>query len=220
MPIGLYVALSVLPLPEIVPNMEYDTYLLPGMLAYTIMTNGIYGLAYWMAEMRSRNVIKRFLVTPIKVSDLSLSLIASRIIIILVQITLLTTAGVMFFNNPIPQNFLGILILTVFGGSVFLLIGLLIANYSTSYETATPLTTAIGLPMSFLGGIFFPTEQLPHILKVIAKIIPITYLSNGLRVSYLTPEPFAKIIPDLFMLSVWIVILLVIVIKLFKLKAD
>ena len=218
MPVGLYIALSILPLPQIVKGINYSAYVLPGMIAYTITTNGIYGLAYWMAEMRSRNVIKRFLVTPIKLSDLALALVASRVIVMFCQVTLLTLTGVIFFGAPFAGNFLSVAILTLLGGSVFLLVGLLIANYSSSYETATPITTAVGMPMMFLGNVFFPVETLPYFLKIIGEILPITFLADGLRQSYLYAFDFAKISGDLLALLVWLIILLAATIKIFKLK--
>lgn len=218
MPAGLYIALSILPLPKVIPNLSYSTYLLPGMIAYTITTNGIYGLAYWMAEMRSRNVIKRFLVTPIEVSDLALSLVASRVVVMLCQVTLLTLIGTLFFHAPFMWNILSIMILTVLGGSIFLLIGLLIANFSSSYETATPLTTAIGMPMMFLGSVFFPTEILPNFLRQVGEMLPITFLAKGMRQVYLYAFDFSQISGELLWLTVWLIILFIVTVKVFKLK--
>ena len=218
MPIGLYSALSVLPLPKIIPDISYSSYLLPGMIAYTITTNGIYGLAYWMAEMRSKNVIKRFLATPIRIEDLALSLVASRVVIMLCQVALLSLIGVIFFKAPFAGNFLSIILLTILGGSTFLLVGLLIANFSSSYETATPLTTAIGMPMMFLGSVFFPTEILPGFLRQVGQVLPITFLARGMRQTYLYAFAFSKIATDVLWLAVWFLLLLTLTIKLFRLK--
>ncbi|MEK7618137.1 MAG: ABC transporter permease [Patescibacteria group bacterium] len=217
MPLGLYIALSILPLPKMA-DIPYREYLLPGMIAYVIMTNGIYGLAYWMAEMRSKNIIKRFLVTPIKVRELALSLVASRLVVMFCQVTLLTLTGTIFFNTPFAGNYFSIFLLTVLGGAIFLFAGLLIANYSSSYETATPLTAAVGLPMAFLGNVFFPSEALPNGLKFLGEHLPISYLAEGLRHSYLQSFDFAKISGDLLGLFIWFMLLLAITIKLFKLK--
>ena len=218
MPVSLYTALSVLPLPQIIPNVPYRSYLLPGMIAYTIMTNGIYGLAYWMAEMRSRNVIKRFLVMPIKIRDLALSLVASRLVVMFCQVLLLTLVGMLFFKVGFAGNLLALIILVILGGGVFLLIGLLIANYSSSYETATPLTTAIGLPMAFLGNIFFPSDALPKTLKLISNLLPITYLADALRQTYLAAFNWTVFSKDCLMLMLWLLVLFLTTTKIFKLK--
>jgi ABC-type multidrug transport system permease subunit len=217
MPSGLYIALSVLPLPNMV-NLPYKDFVLPGMIAYVIMSNGIYGLAYWMAEMRSKNVIKRFIASPIKISDLVLSLVASRIIIMLFQTLCLTLIGIVGFNLNFAGNMFSILILIILGGGIFLLMGLLIANYSSSYETATPLTTAVGMPMIFFGNIFFPAESLPKGLYLVSKILPISHLAMGLRQSYTQHAGFTQLLLPLSILSAWLIGLLIVVIKIFKLK--
>jgi ABC-2 type transport system permease protein len=35
--------------------------------------------------------------------------------------------------------------------------------------------------MMFLSGTFFPIDQMPDLLKGIARVIPLTYLSDALR---------------------------------------
>jgi ABC-type multidrug transport system permease subunit len=217
MPSGLYIALSVLPLPNMI-NLPYKDFVLPGMIAYVIMSNGIYGLAYWMAEMRSKNVIKRFIASPIKISDLVLSLVASRVVIMIFQTLFLSMLGIVLFDFQFNGNIFTILLLIILGGGIFLLMGLLIANFSSSYETATPLTTAVGMPMIFFGNVFFPAESLPKGLYLVSKILPISHLAIGLRQSYIQPIGFTELVVPLSILSAWLIGLLIVVIKIFKLK--
>lgn len=220
MPAGLYIALSLLPIPSLTGAVLYKDYVLPGIIAYTIMTNGIYGLAYWMTDMKARGVIKRLLVTPIKASDVVLSLIASRIFVMFLQVTILTLIGIILFDAKFAGHVLSILGLTVMGGSIFLLVGLLIANVANSYETAAPLTAAIGMPMIFFGNVFFPTENLPGVLKTISQILPVTYLADGLRHAYLYDFNWQVISTDILILFLWLLLTLAVTIKVFKLKEE
>lgn len=221
MPGFIYVALSVLPIGKGQSGaLRYSDYVLPGILAMTIMQGGIYGLAYWMVDLRSRGVIKRFLATPLKQWQLALSLVASRTIVIFVQMIVLTLIGVIFFHAKFAGNFFSVIILTLLGSAIFLLLGLLISNFSNSYETAAPITSAIGLPLTFLGNIFFPIDGLPRALKIFAEILPITYLADGFRQAYLYTFDFAKIGKDILILSVWLVVILAVTISVFRLKED
>lgn len=218
MPTGLYAALSVLPIPSFRNSLAYKDYVLPGMIAYTIMSSGIYSLAYWMVDLKSRGVIKRLASTPIKISELVLALVASRIVIMLIQAIMLTIVGIVFFHAQVSLNFLIPILFIILGGGVFLTIGLLIAGIATSYESAAPLTTIIGMPFAFLGNIFFPTESLPKILKLIGNILPITFLSDGLRAGYLNTGTWTSIGADIFFLFLWLVGLLALTIYTFKFK--
>jgi len=217
-PIGLYIALAALPIPKIAGSLSYKNFALPGVIAYVVMQSGIYTLAYWMVDLRSRGVIKRFLATPIKTSHLVLSLIAARITVVLVQATIITLIGVIIFRASFSGNIISSFLIILLGGGIFLLIGLLISNYSSSYQTAAPITAAIGMPFAFLGNLFFPVDLLPRAFQIIAKILPVTYLADGLRQAYLYPFNFRNISTYILVLAIWLVAALAVTIKVFRFK--
>ena len=67
MPAAIYIALSVIPIGRIVNSAaNYSSFVLPGIIAMTIMQGGIYSLAYWMVDLKARGIIKRLLATPLK----------------------------------------------------------------------------------------------------------------------------------------------------------
>jgi len=219
MPVFIYVALSVLPIGKVIGGaVNYSNYVLPGIVAMSIMQGGIYGLAYWMVDLKSKGVIKRFLVTPISQVELILSLLCARVLVILVQLVVLTLVGVVFFHASFAGNILSTLIFAVMGGFTFLLVGLLISTFANSYEAAAPITTAIGLPLTFLGNLFYSVDGLPHILRVVAHVLPITFLADGLRQVYLAPFHFQAVAKDFLYLGVWLAVMLLIVMWKFRLE--
>ena len=221
MPSFIYIALAVLPVGKFVgTGMAYSSYVLPGVIALTIMQGGIYTLAYWMVDLKTRGIIKRLMATPIKEWQLATSLVLSRLIIMLVQVVILTLLGVFVFHAAFVPNILSILVLVFLGGSIFLLVGLLISNYANSYDSAAPITSAVALPLTFLGNLFYPTASLPHILQIISNILPITYLADGLRQAYLYPFNVAVIGNDILILFIWFVVILAVTVFLFRLKDE
>ena len=231
MPAFIYVALSVLPIGKSMgTGMEYSNYVLPGIIAMTIMQGGIYGLAYWMVDLKLRGIIKRLMATPIKPWQLATSLISARLVTVLAQTVILTLLGVFAFDagfapysypgdyTGFAGNIFSTLILVLLGGAIFLLLGLIISSFAKSYDTAAPITSAIGLPLTLLGNVFYPIESLPHSLQVFAKLLPITYLSDGLRQAYLYPFDFNKLSFDILILTVWLIVILLVTVKVFKLK--
>lgn len=219
MPALIYTALSVIPIGKIV-NSEtvYSNFVLPGIVAMTIMQGGIYSLAYWMVDLKARGITKRLLATPLKQWQLVLSLVCARLVIVLAQAIILTLLGKLVFGAHFAGNVISSLVLIIFGGAIFLLVGLLIANYASSYDAAAPITSAVGLPLTFLSNIFYPLSVLPEALQKIAKVLPITYLADGLRQAYLYPFNFAAIGKDIFFLFLWLIALLVVTISVFRLK--
>jgi ABC-2 type transport system permease protein len=219
MPALIYVALSVLPISKALGNnVKYSNYVLPGIIAMTIMQGGIYSLAYWMVDLKARGIIKRLLATPLKQWQLALSLVSARLIVVIVQVIILTLLGILAFGAHFAGNFISTLILVLFGGAIFLLCGLLISTFAKSYDAAAPITSAIALPLTFLGNIFYPIDTLPHGLQVFARLLPITYLADGLRQAYLYPFNFAAIGKDIFILAIWLIVMLAATLSVFRLK--
>ena len=219
-PAALYVALAILPIPQVGGAVSYKNFALPGVIAYLIMQSGVYTLAYWMVDLKSRGVIKRFQVTPINQGELVISLIAARLTVILIQVILITFIGLAFFNATFAGNIIATLLLVILGGALFLTVGLLISNFANSYETAAPLTAAIGMPLAVLGNLFIPLSLLPKSLQVIGNLLPITYLVDGLRQCYLYPFSFQIVVKDIWIVATWLAILLILAIWLLRFKEN
>jgi ABC-2 type transport system permease protein len=219
LPVMLYIALSLMPVEKLFStSISYRDYILPGIITYVIMQGGIYGLAYALVDLKSRGALKRFMVTPIKTWQLVLSMVVARLMVILVQVLLLSFIGIVLFNVPFAGNIGSIILLTVLGGCIFLLVGLLISNYADTYATAAPITGAIGLPLSFLGDIFIPLSIMPGSVQTAGKLLPVTYLAEGLRHAYLSPLDPSLIAKDTIVLLSWLAVLLIATISVFRLK--
>lgn len=219
MPVLIYVTLSVLPIGKIAGDrVNYSDFVLPGIIALTIMQGGTYSLAYYMIDLKSRNVIKRFLVTPISQMEFIGSLLASRVLVVLLQVVLLSVIGWLFFGATIGANIVFAFGFAILGSAIFSIVGLLISTFADSYEAAAPITAAIGLPLTFLGNIFYPIEALPGFLQTFAKILPITYLASGIRSVYDQTATWGGWGYDAGILIIWLVIMALLAKKLFKLK--
>lgn len=219
LPVLIYCALSLLPIGRFFQlNFSYSQFVLPGIIAYVIMQGGIYGLGYWMVDMRAQGVIKRFLVTPLKQWELALAVVVSRLVVMLVQVVLLTVIGVVFFHAPFYWNIFSILLITVLGGGIFLMLGLLISTMAGSYQSAAPITAGIGLPLTFLGNMFFPIAALPVAIQWVSKVLPVTHVAQGLRAVYSAPFSFTAIQTPVLVLLGWLVLMLGLTIWRFRLK--
>lgn len=219
MPVLIYVALSVLPIGKIAGDrINYSDFVLPGIIALTIMQGGIYTLAYYMIDLKARNVIKRFLVTPISQAEFIASLLVSRVAVALLQVLFLSVIGWLFFGATIGLNIVFALGFAVLGAAIFSIVGLLISTFADSYEAAAPITAAIGLPLTFLGNVFYPVEVLPGFLQTFANLLPITYLASGIRGVYDQTATWAAWGFDAGILLIWLVVMMALALRLFKLK--
>ena len=55
------------------------------------------------------------------------------------------------------------------------------------------MTSVVQFPLMFLSGTFFPIEAMPDLLKGVARVMPLTYLSDALRQVMVGGTPFAPL---------------------------
>lgn len=219
MPVLIYVALSILPIGKLVgAQVTYSQYVLPGIIAMTIMQSGIYTLAYWIVDLKARNVIKRFLVTPIKQIEFIGAVLISRVGVALAQVLFLSFIGWVFFGAEVDGSLWFALGFAALGAPIFLLIGLLISTFADTYEAAAPVTAAIGMPLTFLGNIFYPIDVLPKAFEMVAKILPTTYLANGIRGAYLNTGTWSEWGLDAGVLLAWLLVMIILSLRFFRLN--
>jgi ABC-2 type transport system permease protein len=183
-------------------NTRFIDFLIPGILAMSIMNNGMIGLASAFVSYRERGILRRIRATPFPLSSFIVARIVTQLLIAVVQSAVLLTIGKILFDLQIHGNIVSIVVMVALGSLAFLSIGFLISGLARNQEVADSMTNAIAFPMMFLGGVFFPIDSAPIWLKPFTRIIPLTYLANGLR---------GIMIDGRSLVSVWLPVLVMLV---------
>ncbi len=197
-------------------SLTYIDFLLPGILAMSIMQSGVFGVAFGFVVLKKRGILRRLLVTPIKTSDFIIAQVSTRLLVLMTQVLILIGVGVLFFHLHFIGSLFNMIIVGLLGGTVFLSIGFALSGISKSEDQVAPLANLITLPMLMLSGVFFDRSNLPGFAHVITDFFPLTYLANGLRSIAIEGATLTDVFPQLLGLAVWSVITLFIVIKAFR----
>jgi ABC-2 type transport system permease protein len=96
-------------------------------------------------------------------------------------------------------------VFVVLGSLAFLALGYVVASYAKTEDSANGMTSVIQFPMMFLSGTFFPIEQMPDPLQAVARVIPLTYLSDALRQVMVGGAPFAPLWVCAVVLLAWLI---------------
>jgi ABC-2 type transport system permease protein len=196
-------------------NLTYMDFLLPGVLSMSIMQMGIFGVAFSFVSLKKRGILRRLWVTPINPSDFIFAQVATRLLTLMVQMTVMIGVGVLFLNLHFIGNFLVLYLLGILGAVVFLGIGFALAGISRSEDQVAPLANVITLPMMALSGIFFSRTNLPGFLRVLTDYFPLTYLADGVRSVAIDGATLSQVLPQVTGLAVWAVITCGIAVRLF-----
>jgi len=155
-------------------------YLLPGIVGMTVMFNTLYIMAAVTAEYRTRKYFKLLSTTTLTKSEW----LASKILWFTLSmiLSLLVTLAVAIAAFGVEIRFDALTLVFIIVGSVlFASLGMLLGSFAKDPESASALANVIGFPMMFLSGTFWQLEGMPSYMQVIAKALPLTYLSDGLR---------------------------------------
>jgi len=118
----------------------------------------------------------------------------------------------------LPGNFVWAVPITLLGNIVFLNLGIVVAAASKTVAAASGMANAITLPMMFLSGVFFPTDQLPPFVEKLVQFLPLTPLLNALRTVLLDNESILHTGGDLALIGAWAVAMVLLASRLFKLE--
>lgn len=162
-------------------ELRYVDFIVPGVVALSLMTSGMFGLSLAIVQYREKGILRRIKVSPLPLSRFIGSELVSALLMTLVQAALLLLVGWAVFRIQIHGNWLYIFFLVVLGAATFLAGGFLVASIARTQKTADMATNAITFPMMFLSGVFVPISILPGLLATVARFLPLYYLGDALR---------------------------------------
>ncbi|MBA2249114.1 MAG: ABC transporter permease [Chitinophagaceae bacterium] len=214
--------------PEI-PGREYKTidFILPGQLGFSLLSAGVFGVAFMFFSLRNTLVLKRFFATPINRTYIVLGEGLSRVLFSLITAVVIIGFGRFFFGFTLIhgfETFLEMMVLSFMGLIVFMGFGFIVSGLAKSDSTIPPFANLITLPQFLLSGTFFSIDAFPHWLQIIARLLPLTYLNQAMRsVAFegmhfwnVTTEISHTQVPVVFILLLWAVIVYAVAIKVFR----
>lgn len=199
-------------------SQRYIDFLVPGLLALTIMQISVAGSGYNIVEYRRKGILKRLFVTPVRPSHFIGGLVLARLAITVVQVLFLLAFAVLLLDVPVEGSVLDLLVLIFLGASIFLSLGFWMGSIAKTQQAIMLLGNLITLPQMFLSGVFFSVDSMPEMLQPLAKVLPLTYVVDAVRDVIVNGLSLLEQIPTLIGLVVWLAIALTLAIRMFRWK--
>lgn len=192
-------------------SLGYLDFLVPGIVALSIMQTAIFGIAGTIVTYKEKGVLRRLRATPLPMRSFMGSNVTMRVVTALIQTAIVLAVGMLLFDVRVSGSLLVVAVVAVVGAGSFVSLGFAIAAVSRNQEVAQALMNVVQTPMMFLSGIFFPMNNAPTWIQPVVKAMPLTYLADALR---------AVIIDDVGLWAVrWNLVILVAVTAVFVLVA-
>ena len=204
-----------------IPGREYKTidFILPGQLGFSLLSAGVFGVAFMFFSLRNTLVLKRFFATPIKRGYIVLGEGLSRVLFQMLTAVVIILIGYFFFGFTLVHGFitfLEMLFLSFIGLLVFMGFGFIVSGLATSDSTIPPFANLITLPQFLLSGTFFSIDAFPKWLQPISRALPLTHLNNAMRAVAFEGASLWAVRDEIAFICIWGVFAYIVAIKVFK----
>lgn len=163
-------------------NLGYLAFLAPGILAQSVLFVAIfYGIsAIWERDL---GVLHRYLASPAPRSALvSGKALSSGVRAISQAIVIYLCAAVMGVRlSYAPTDILAAILLIGLGAGLFSTFSLIIACIVRTRERFMGIGQVLTMPIFFASNAIYPIDLMPHWLRVVSSVNPLTYEVDGLR---------------------------------------
>lgn len=206
---------------ETLPGREYRTidFILPGQLGFSLLSAGVFGVAFIFFNLRQTLVLKRFFATPIKRTYIVFGEGLGRIAFQMITAVVILSIGHFAFKFTLVNQwvtFLELMILSLIGLIVFMGFGFIVSGLATSESTIPPFANLVTLPQFLLAGTFFPVENFPSWLQPLCNILPLTHLNQAMRNVAFEGAHLTDCGPQLQYLLIWGIVLYAVAIRVFR----
>jgi len=186
-------------------HLKYIDFLVPGIVAMMIMSNNLNGVAGQIASWRERGILRRMQSTTLNAATFIAAQITARLVLNGLEAFIVLLIGDVFFGTQGNGSFWLLILFVVLGPLTFMSIGFIIASLAKTPESAGPIAGFISFPMLFLGGVFFPIQNMPVFLQHIVKLLPISHLTTALRQVMNVGADLFALWPEAALLGCWMV---------------
>lgn len=195
---------------------RYIDFLIPGMLGMSVMSSSIWGIGWPLVQLRTRKLMKRLVATPMKRRHLLASYILYRLMLAVVEVSVLVAFGVFAFGMKIQGSVLSLGALALLGVFAFGGLALLTASRAQNAETASGIMNLVNMPMTILSGVFFSSEKFPQVMQPFLKLLPLTALNDGLRAIMNEGASLASLSFEAGLLAVWGAVAFAVALRIFR----
>jgi ABC-2 type transport system permease protein len=137
----------------------------PVLIAFTISTFALQGLAPVLAGYRERGILRRLNATPVGAGRLLLAQLTVNAAVTLVATLGILVVGDAAFGVPLPGQGVGFVLALLLTSASMLTLGLLIASLARTARVAGAVGTMVFLPLMFFAGLWVPQAAMPAALR-------------------------------------------------------
>ena len=194
--------------------------IVPGTIGVILTFTMVLFTSIAIVRERERGNLELLIMTPVRTVELMAGKILPYILIGLLQVTLILSAGVVLFDIPLRGSLGDLYVASLAYVAATLGFGLLISTIAKIQFQAFQLTFFILLPSILLSGFVFPFDGMPRPAQYIAQALPLTHFVILVRGILLKGAELADLALPLQKLGVLFAVSMTLAVVRFRKRLD
>lgn len=180
-------------------------YTFSGLLGFSLMSMGIFGLANAMPSEKEKGSYRRLRAAPFKASQLVLANALHYLQVTLMSVAMMMIVGISVFHFNMRGDWFTFSVFAVVSAVMVIGFGLVVGALASNDSQSAPIANLVSFPMMFLSGAFFPRFAFPEWLQTVSAFIPLTSVIDGFRLIMTEHASLISVGPQLGIMIAWIV---------------
>jgi ABC-2 type transport system permease protein len=162
-------------------NIRYIQFLVPGMLAFAVISTCYTGLVTGVAINRDEGLLKRVRGTPLPPWVYISARILSAVWFSVISAVVMVLVAVLLFHVEVIGRMLPAAAVTLLlGAACFCALGMAVAAVIPNGEAAPVIANFTFFPVAFVSDLFFPTAGAPAWVATVGSIFPVKHFALAL----------------------------------------
>jgi ABC-2 type transport system permease protein len=184
------------------PELRSRNYFVPGVIANIITLVTLMLTAMAIVREKEIGTMEQLMVTPIRPIELMLGKTLPFAVVGLVDVILMTVAGLLIFDVPFQGRGLLLLSCSIIYLLTSLGVGLFISTISQTQQQAMMSSFFFFMPAFMLSGFAFPIRNMPVAVQYLTYLNPVRYFMEIVRGIFLKGTGVAILWPQMLTLVV------------------
>jgi len=202
------------------PERRSAVQIVPALIGVILNLTMVLFTAIAIVRERERGNLELLITTPVRTPELMVGKLAPYVFIGLVQASLILLVGVWWFNVPVRGSLAALYAAVSVFIAASLALGLVISTFAKTQFQAMQLSVFIYLPSILLSGFMFPFAGMPRIAQWIAEVFPLTHMLRLVRGILLRGARLTELMPEIYALSVFFAVMMLLAILRFRKRLD
>lgn len=202
------------------PEQRTEVQIVPGLIGMILNLTMVLFTAMAIVRERERGNLELLIATPVQRGELMLGKILPYVVIGIIQMTIILLMGMLLFKVPVRGSIVDLYLAASLFITATLTLGLTISTAAKTQFQAMQLTVFTFLPSILLSGFMFPFEGMPVPAQYIGEVIPLTHFIRLTRGIVLRGAELQQMLPELFALAMFTVVMLAVAVLRFRKRLD